>query len=81
VLRATPIAWAECGFQLVRTADPLAIHRNTLLYRLTKIEELTGRGVREPRTVMALYLACLAGALWRRTAAPPHSTRLIPTHG
>ncbi|MER5939903.1 sugar diacid recognition domain-containing protein [Streptomyces sp. NPDC001928] len=63
VLRETLIAWAEGGFQLVRTAERLAVHRNTLLYRLTKIEELSGRGVREPRTAMAMYLACLADAL------------------
>ncbi|WP_190067965.1 CdaR family transcriptional regulator [Streptomyces lanatus] len=63
VLRETLIAWAEGGFQLVRTAERLGIHRNTLLYRLTKIEELSGRGVREPRTAMAMYLACLADAL------------------
>ncbi|WP_244188166.1 PucR family transcriptional regulator [Streptomyces regalis] len=63
VLRETLIAWAEGGFQLVRTSQRLAVHRNTLLYRLTKIEELTGRGVREPRTAMAMYLACLADAL------------------
>ncbi|NEA98216.1 sugar diacid recognition domain-containing protein [Streptomyces sp. SID13726] len=63
VTRETLIAWAECGFRLVRTAERLAIHRNTLLYRLARIEELSGRGVREPRTAMALYLACLADAL------------------
>ncbi|SDN26381.1 carbohydrate diacid regulator [Streptomyces sp. cf386] len=63
VLRETLIAWAEGGFQLVRTAERLAVHRNTLLYRLTKIEELSGREVREPRTAMAMYLACLADAL------------------
>ncbi|TXS48609.1 PucR family transcriptional regulator [Streptomyces sp. uw30] len=51
------------GFQLVRTAERLAVRRNTLLYRLTKIEELSGRGVREPRTAMAMYLACPADAL------------------
>ncbi|WP_308289723.1 helix-turn-helix domain-containing protein [Streptomyces muensis] len=63
MLRETLIAWAEGGFQLVRTAERLAVHRNTLLYRLAKIEELSGRGLREPRTAMAMYLACLADAL------------------
>ncbi|MEU9169649.1 helix-turn-helix domain-containing protein [Streptomyces sp. NPDC048420] len=63
VLRETLIAWAECGCRLVGTAERLAIHRNTLLYRLTKIEELSGREVREPRTAMGMYLACLADAL------------------
>jgi len=63
VLRETLIAWAECGFQLVRTAERLAVHRNTLLHRLAKIEQLSGRAVREPRTAMAMYLACLADVL------------------
>ncbi|MEV4448321.1 PucR family transcriptional regulator [Streptomyces mirabilis] len=63
VLRETLVAWAECGFQLVGTARRLAVHRNTLLYRLAKIEELSTRDVRDPRTAMALYLACLADAL------------------
>lgn len=63
MLRETLVAWAECGFQLVGTARRLAVHRNTLLYRLAKIEELSTRDVRDPRTAMALYLACLADAL------------------
>ncbi|OLZ68869.1 hypothetical protein AV521_18855 [Streptomyces sp. IMTB 2501] len=63
VLRETLVAWAECGFHLVRTAERLRVHRNTLLHRLAKIEELSGRGVREPGTAMALYLACLADLL------------------
>ncbi|WP_406195140.1 helix-turn-helix domain-containing protein [Streptomyces sp. NBC_01017] len=62
MLRETLIAWAECGFQLVRTAERLAVHRDTLLHRLTKIDVLSGRGVREARTAMAMYLACLADA-------------------
>ncbi|WP_217212606.1 helix-turn-helix domain-containing protein [Streptomyces sp. AC550_RSS872] len=37
MLRETLIAWAEGGFQLVRAAERLAVHRNTLLHRLTKI--------------------------------------------
>ncbi|MEU5974811.1 helix-turn-helix domain-containing protein [Streptomyces sp. NPDC047315] len=62
-LRQTLIAWAECGFHLLRTSERLAVHRNTLLYRLAKIDDLTGRDVREPRTAMALYLACIADVL------------------
>ncbi|MFD6999259.1 helix-turn-helix domain-containing protein [Streptomyces mirabilis] len=41
----------------------MATHRNTLLYRLAKIEELSTRDVRDPRTARALYLACPADAL------------------
>lgn len=59
VLRATLVAWCESGCNLVATAQRLDIHRNTVIYRLDKISRLTGRDVREPRTAVALYLACL----------------------
>jgi carbohydrate diacid regulator len=60
VLRATLIAWCEAGFNLVQAAAALHIHRNTLVYRLNKIAELTGRSTRDHRATLALYLACLA---------------------
>jgi carbohydrate diacid regulator len=63
VLRATTIAWCESGFNLVRAASALHIHRNTLIYRLDKISQLSGRPAREPRACLALYLACLADQL------------------
>jgi carbohydrate diacid regulator len=63
VIRATLTAWCEAGFSLVRAAAALRVHRNTLVYRLDKIETLVGPGLREPRTCLALYLACLLDAL------------------
>lgn len=69
VLRATVIAWCESGFSLVRTAESLHIHRNTVVYRMTKIEQLTGRPLREQPTTTALYLGCLADHL--DTPRPP----------
>jgi carbohydrate diacid regulator len=62
-LRDTVTAWCESGFNLVRTSETLHIHRNTVVYRMHKIEEITGRPLREYRTAMALYLACLADRL------------------
>jgi carbohydrate diacid regulator len=59
VLRATLVAWCESGCNLVTTAQRLDIHRNTVIYRLDKMSRLNGRDVREPRTAVALYLACL----------------------
>jgi carbohydrate diacid regulator len=59
VLRETLIAWCECGFNLVTTAQQLTIHRNTVIYRLDEISRLTARGVREPVVAIALYLAVL----------------------
>lgn len=63
LLRDTILAWCESGFNLVRAAEALHIHRNTVVYRMHKIEQITGRSLREHRTTMALYLACLTDRL------------------
>jgi carbohydrate diacid regulator len=44
----------------VRTAAALNIHRNTLIYRLDKIAELSGHPSRDHQAALALYLACIA---------------------
>jgi carbohydrate diacid regulator len=59
-LRQTLMAWCESGFNLVHAASALHIHRNTLVYRLNKIAQRTGRPARDHRATLALYLACLA---------------------
>ncbi|WP_259408088.1 helix-turn-helix domain-containing protein [Streptomyces akebiae] len=53
----------EGGFHLVRAAEALHVHRNTVAYRMQKIEQLTGRPPRDHRTTMAVYLACLSDEL------------------
>jgi carbohydrate diacid regulator len=58
-LRDTVIAWCESGFNLVRAAARLRIHRNTLIYRLDKITRLAGRPVRDPVDAIEMYLGCL----------------------
>ncbi|WP_232665702.1 CdaR family transcriptional regulator [Pseudonocardia sp. TRM90224] len=58
-LRATALCWAEQGFHLVRAAEALHVHRNTLVYRLAKIERLTGSDLRDRKQALALYVACL----------------------
>jgi carbohydrate diacid regulator len=63
VLRETIVAWCENGFNLVRASEALHIHRNTLVYRMEKIEQISGRTLRDHRTTLALYLACLADQL------------------
>ncbi|WNZ13313.1 sugar diacid recognition domain-containing protein [Streptomyces sp. 11x1] len=63
VLRDTIIAWCEGGFNLVRAAEALHVHRNTVVYRMQKIEQFTGRSLRDHRATMALYLACLSDEL------------------
>jgi hypothetical protein len=68
-LRETLIAWSEGGFNLLRAAERLHVHRNTLLYRLGKIEQLSARQMREPTQAIAMYLAALADLL-----DSPHET-------
>ncbi|MEU0941216.1 sugar diacid recognition domain-containing protein [Streptomyces canus] len=67
-LRDTITAWCESGYNLVRTAAALHIHRNTVVYRMNKIEQLTGRSLRDHHTTLALYLACLTDHLTTRSS-------------
>lgn len=69
VLRDTITAWCESGFNLVRAAAALHVHRNTVVYRMQKIEQVTGRPLRDHRASMALYLACLADEMGGAGAA------------
>lgn len=62
-LRKTIQAWSESGYSLTTAAKSLDIHRNTLIYRLDKIQRLNGKDMRDYRHVTALYLACLADEL------------------
>lgn len=82
VLRDTVTAWCEGGFNLVRAAEALHVHRNTVVYRMQKIEQLTGRPLRDHRTTMALYLACLSDELGGTPEPPPRPHELsvdLPT--
>jgi purine catabolism regulator len=43
------------------TARAIHVHRNTLLYRLTRIQEITGVDLEDGETRLTLHLAVLAG--------------------
>jgi len=57
------MAWCESGYNLVEASKALYIHRNTLIYRLSKIEELTNKSPRDYEHAFALYLACLLDSM------------------
>ncbi len=59
-LLATMEAWFECGGSNAATAERLHYHRNTVLYRLHKIRDLTGRGCDDPAQAAELYIALRA---------------------
>lgn len=56
-LRETIFAFLEHGQQVADTARSLFVHRNTLLYRLDRIHELTGFDIRRPTQGWTLWVA------------------------
>lgn len=56
-LRETIFAFLEHGQQVADTARSLYIHRNTLLYRLDRVTELTGYDIRKPIQGWTLWVA------------------------
>lgn len=57
--RETIQAFAGFGQNIAETARGLYIHRNTLLYRLDKIHEITGRDIRKFEDLTVLWTALL----------------------
>jgi carbohydrate diacid regulator len=53
----TIIAWCESSFSPIKSSKELNIHRNTLFYRLNKIEQITELDLRSFRDALTLYLA------------------------
>ena len=56
-LMETLSAYFDHHGNVSQTADALYIHRNTLLYRLDRIQELTGQGLDQADNRLALHLA------------------------
>ena len=56
-LLATLRAWLSAGCSTAAAADALVVHRNTVTYRLGRIEQLTGRSLRESSVRLELQLA------------------------
>lgn len=67
-LLATLRAWFECKGSNAAAAEHLHYHRNTVLYRLRKIRELTGRDVNDPAQAAELYVALRTIQLVGRSA-------------
>ncbi len=65
-LRHTIIAWCESGFRLVDAARALHVHRNTVVYRIAKIERISGRDLRWYPDCLTIYMACLADQIGSR---------------
>lgn len=55
-LVATLRAYMDAGFNLTRSAETLQVHPNTVVYRLRRIRELSGRDPQDPNDLLLLYL-------------------------
>jgi GAF domain-containing protein/sugar diacid utilization regulator len=56
-LLATLRAWLSAGCSTAAAAEALVVHRNTVTYRLGRIEQLTGRTLRDSSVRLELQLA------------------------
>ncbi|MCE2490797.1 MAG: helix-turn-helix domain-containing protein [Anaerolineae bacterium] len=50
-------AFFHCNRNLSQTAETLIVHRNTLLYRMNRIQEIAGIDMKRPETRLALHFA------------------------
>ena len=57
------------GTNVSEAADRLFLHRNSMLYRLERIQHLTGLDLKDDRVALALQLGLLANERGERDAA------------
>ena len=61
-------AYFDAGANASEAADRLFLHRNSMLYRLARVEKLTSLDLKDPRARLALQLGLLyVGEQDRRT--------------
>ncbi|GAA4700230.1 DNA-binding transcriptional regulator, PucR family [Promicromonospora umidemergens] len=65
LLLGTIEAWFEHGGSGTKAAAALHCHRNTVLNRLARVADLTGRDINDPRAAAELYAAVRARRLQR----------------
>lgn len=62
-LIATLRAYLACGMHVERAATRLFVHQNTVRYRLTRFEELTGASLRETEVLFEVWWAVELAAM------------------
>jgi PucR family transcriptional regulator, purine catabolism regulatory protein len=60
--------FAACG-ETSKTARALCTHRNTVLYRVQRIQELVGADIRDPEQRLAFHVALRAREVLKSAAA------------
>jgi DNA-binding PucR family transcriptional regulator len=67
-LMRTLQVYFAAGANASEAADRLFLHRNSMLYRLARIEKLTGLDLKDPRARLALQLGMLFTSRQERRA-------------
>lgn len=57
--------YLDCSYHIQKTAEAMHTHKNTLLYRITRIQELFGVDLRSNRDIYELNLGLSALEYWR----------------
>ena len=70
-LVATLRAYVDSGFNVTKSAAVLHVHPNTVTYRLHRIEQLTGRDVRDLNDLLILMLGLKHDELTARDGESP----------
>ncbi|MEV0341833.1 helix-turn-helix domain-containing protein [Nocardia sp. NPDC050713] len=81
VLEITLCEFLRSHGELKRTARILGVHLNTLKHRLSKIEQLIGQDLTDPRTVAELWWAIEAGTVSASVSGTKRPTYLENPHG
>jgi purine catabolism regulator len=68
LLRETLTAYLRCSGSVAGAADALHVHRNTVRYRLRRVEQLTGLDLGRPEDRLLLELVLLAERIERGSA-------------
>ncbi|PUB24404.1 DNA-binding PucR family transcriptional regulator [Promicromonospora sp. AC04] len=80
LLLGTLEAWFEHGGSGTRAAAALHCHRNTVLNRLARVADLTGRDITDPRAAAELYAAVRARRLRPAPVGAVRPTALPAAH-
>ena len=70
-LMQTLCVYFEASGNLARTAEALHVHRNTLLYRLTRISQICKIDLEDPETRLSIWISVKFHALFHNTNELP----------
>ncbi|MGW8377363.1 helix-turn-helix domain-containing protein [Streptomyces sp. ODS28] len=73
-LAETLLAWLRCGHNTIEVAKRLAVHPQTVRYRLRQLDELLGDRLQDPETLFELELVLRAQQLRRAAGGEAEAT-------